>query len=187
MITTLRRRSLEVATLTVVSLLCALVLAACGSSSKTDTTVGATVGASTTSVAGGSTTAASSTSLMPTCDGLADPKVITTAVGVPVAPGQVNGAGTCQYLGLNDQSKSVTLSKLVDAGDQANWNDLQTSLGAPTPYTDPALPGALLGADGTLYLTSNGAIYGAQVNVTGGAAKDQAPQAAALLKAWLAT
>jgi hypothetical protein len=49
------------------------------------------------------------------------------------------------------------------------------------------LPGALLGTDGTLYVTSNGAIYAAQVNVTGAAAKDQAPQAAALLKAWLAT
>jgi hypothetical protein len=179
MIITLRRSPLVV-----VPLFCAFALAACGSSSHTATPVGATVGASTTS--GVATTAVSSTSIMPTCDGLADPKVISAAVGVPVAPGQVTGAGTCQYLGLNDQSKSVTLSKLTAQVDQANWADLQTSLGAPAPFTDAALPSALLGADGTLYLTSNGAIYAAQVNVTGGAAKDQAPQAAAVLKAWLA-
>jgi hypothetical protein len=179
MITTLRRPALVVG-----PLLCALALAACASSSKSATPVGATVGASTTIDA--STTAASTTTIMPTCAGLPDPKVIGPAVGVPVAPGQVSGAGTCQYLGLNDQSKSVTVSKLVAAVDQATWNDLQTSLGAPTPFTDPALPGAVLGADGTLYLTANATIYAVQVNVTGGAAKDQAPQAAALLKAWLA-
>jgi hypothetical protein len=122
---------------------------------------------------------------MPTCDGLASPQTIGTAVGAPVAPGQVTGSGTCQYLGLNDQSKSVTLSKLITSSDQSNWNDLQTSLGAPTPYTDSALPGALLGADGTLYLTAKGVIYAAQVNITGGAAKDQVALAAALLKTWV--
>jgi hypothetical protein len=122
---------------------------------------------------------------MPTCDSLIDPKLLLGAVGIPMAPGKVIGAGTCQDLGLNDQSKSVTLAKLTGAVDQSNWNDLQSSLGAPTPYTDPTLPGAQLGADGTLILMSNGAIYGAQVNITGGAAKDQVAQAAAILKVWL--
>jgi hypothetical protein len=182
MITTLRSRSLKGIALIAAPLVCALALAAC-SSSKSSTPVGATVGASTTSAV--ATTVVTSTSLMPNCDGLASPATISTAVGVPVAPGQVTGSGTCQYLGVNDQSKSVTLSKLITAGDQSNWNDLQASLGAPTPYTDSALPGALLGADGTLYLTSKGVIYAAQVNVTGGAPKDQAAQAAALLKTWV--
>lgn len=180
-IITLRRSALLVAPLALT-----LALAACGGSSNSSTTVGATVGQSTTSIAGGSTIPASTTSIMPTCDTLASPKLIGTAVGVPVAPGQVTGSGTCQFLGLNDQSKSVTLAKLTTAVDQANWNDLQSSLGAPAPYADPALPGAVLGVDGTLYITSNGTMFTAQVNVTGGAAKDQAQLAAALLKAWLA-
>jgi hypothetical protein len=179
MITTLRHRALVVA-----PLLWALTLAGCGSSSNTATNVGATVGASTTS--GVSTTAAPTTTIMPTCDGLAAPKIISAAVGIPVAPGQVTGSGTCQYLGLNDQAKFVSLSKLTAQVDQANWNDLQTSLGAPTPFADAALPTALLGVDGSLWVTSKGAVYIAQVNVTGGAAIEQAPQAAALLKAWLA-
>lgn len=185
MITTHRSRSLKCCRLLAAPLVVALAVTACSSSAKNSATVGATVGASTTTAVG-STTAVSSTSIMPNCDGLAAPATISTAVGVPVAPGQVTGSGTCQYLGLNDQSKSVTLSKLVTAADQQNWNDLQTTLGAPAPYADPALPGALLGADGTLYLTTKGAIYAAQVNVTGGAAKDQVAQAAALLKTWAA-
>lgn len=161
----------------------ALALTACGSSSGGSSGGASTVGPSTTRSTG---SALPTTTVMPDCGSLPTPAVIGAAVGAPVAAGQVTGSGSCQYLGVNDQSKSVTLAKYVSAGDQATWNDLQASLGAPAPYADPALPGALLGVDGTLYVTSNGAIYAALVNVTGGPAKDQAPAAAKLLATWLA-
>ena len=46
------------------------------------------------------------TTFMPDCAGMPTPAAIGAAVGVPVGDGQVTGSGTCQYLGLNDQSKS---------------------------------------------------------------------------------
>lgn len=110
---------------------------------------------------------------------------ISTAVGVPLADGQVTGSGTCQYLGLNDQSKSVTLSVFTDPVDQAAFTDLQASLGAPTPYTDPALAGAQVGVDSTLFITANGAVYTVLTNVTGGAASEQVALSAAVLTLWL--
>ena len=68
---------------------------------------------------------------------------------------------------------------------QANWNDLQASLGTPTPYADPSLPGALTALDGTLYVTANGAIYTAKVEVNGAPATQQVAVAAQLLARWL--
>lgn len=160
-----------------------LVLGACGSSSGSASVASNTVGPSTTEVA---TSQLPTTTIMPDCGPMPATAVISASVGIPVADGQVASTGSCQYLGLNDQSKSVTLAKYTDPGDQASWNDLQASLGAPTAYADPALSGALLGVDGTLYATSSGAIFTVLVNVTGAPAKAQAPAAAKLLAAWLA-
>jgi hypothetical protein len=111
---------------------------------------------------------------------------ISAIVGVPMADGTVVGSGSCQYLGANDQTKVVSLSLFLTAADQANWNDLQASLGTPTPYSDPALAGALTAPDGTLYLTANDAIYAAKVEVNGTPAPQQVPVAAQLLGRWLA-
>jgi hypothetical protein len=147
------------------------------------------------SAASGSTTADSSliagstlaptTTFIPDCGQMPTAADVSAAVGVPVADGEVVGSGTCQFLGVNDQSKSVLLSLFNDPADQASFNDLQTSLGAPTPYTDPALPGAQVGVDSTLFVTANGAIYTVLTNVTDASTAEQVPLSAAVLTKWL--
>jgi hypothetical protein len=126
------------------------------------------------------------TTFMPDCTLMPTAADISAVVGVPMADGTVVGSGSCLYLGVNDQSKVVALSVYLSPTDQAAWNDLQASLGTPTPYDDPAAPGALAAPDGTLYVTANGAIYTARVEVSGGTATEQLPAAAQLLARWLA-
>ncbi len=174
--------------LLVICSIAALTLAACSSDGGNGSADGSTSpdGSSvvrTTAV--GDTTIAPTTTFVPDCTLMPRPGDLSQLVGIPLGEGQVVGSGTCQYLGLNDQSKSLTLALLSDPVDQAAWNDLQASLGTPTPYTDPALPGALVGADSTLYLTANGAVYTVLTQVTGGAAAEQLPQSAAVLTFWL--
>ncbi len=139
--------------------------------STADTTIGA---------------AQTTTTFMPDCTAMPTAADISAAVGVPMADGTVVGSGSCQYLGANDQSKTVALSLFLSAADQATWNDLQASLGTPTPYADAALPGAVVAPDGTLYVTANDAIYTVRVEVSGAAASEQLPAAAQLLARWLA-
>ena len=154
-----------------------------GDASDTSGITGSTVGQSSTTV---STTIAPTTTFIPDCSIMPSAADLSALVGVPVADGYVTGAGTCQFPGLNDQSKYLTLAKLTDAGDQAAWADLQASLGTPTPFDDPALPGALVGADSTLYIVADGATYTVLTLVTGASAAEQVPLSAAVLKAWLA-
>jgi hypothetical protein len=125
------------------------------------------------------------TSFIANCAHMPSAKDISAAVGVPMADGQVIGAETCEYLGLNDQSKTVRLSKFADAGDQAQFTDLQSSLGASKPLKDPALPNAMVGATSTVYITANGSIYTVQTAVTDGTPASQVPLSVALLKSWL--
>lgn len=153
-----------------------------GDASGSSGLTGSTVGQSSTTV---STTIAPTTTFIPDCSIMPSATDLSALVGVPVSDGFVTGAGTCQFLGLNDQSKSLTLAMLTDAGDQAAWADLQASLGTPTPFDDPALPGALVGADSTLYIVTNGATYTVLTLVTGASAAEQIPLSAAVLKAWL--
>ncbi|MFM2078850.1 MAG: hypothetical protein RJA49_2740 [Actinomycetota bacterium] len=134
---------------------------------------------------GPTTTIAPTTTFMPDCAGMPTPAAIGAAIGVPVADGQVTGSGTCQYLGLNDQSRTVTLSLFTDPADQAAFNDLQSSLGAPKPYKDAKIPGAEVGADSTLFVTANGAIYTVLTLVTDQSPAEQVPLSAALLAEWL--
>lgn len=155
-----------------------------GDGDAADTTglPGSTVGQSSTTV---STTIAPTTTFIPDCSAMPNAADLSTLVGVPMSDGFVVGAGTCQFLGLNDQSKAVTLAMLTDAGDQAAWADLQASLGTPTPFDDPALAGALVGADSTLYIVTNGATYTVLTLATGASAAEQIPLSAAVLKFWL--
>jgi len=153
-----------------------------GDASESSGISGSTVGQSSTTV---STTIAPTTTFIPDCSIMPNATDLSALVGVPVSDGFVTGAGTCQFLGLNDQSKSLTLAQLTDAGDQAAWADLQASLGTPTPFDDPALPGALVGADSTLYIVTNGATYTVLTLVTGASAAEQIPLSAAVLTAWL--
>lgn len=129
---------------------------------------------------------ATTTTFMPTCSLMPTAADIGADVGVPLAEGTVIGTGTCEYLGLNDQSSNVLLAVYLDPGDQAAFTDLQASLGTPVAYLDPVLGDAFIGADSTLYVSANGAIYTARVAVTGAPAADQVPLAAKVLARWLA-
>jgi len=129
---------------------------------------------------------APTTSFMPDCSLMPTAADISADVGVPLADGTVVGSGTCQYLGVNDQSLIVLLALYLDPADQAAFNDLQASLGTPVAYMDPALTNAFIGADATLFVNANGAIYAARVAVTGGTAAEQVPLAAKVLTRWLA-
>lgn len=152
----------------------------------------ATLVAGTSACSGGSDTGASTsavgqttTTFMPDCAQMPTVADISAVVGVPMAEGTVVGSGSCQYLGANDQSKVVSLALFLTPTDQANWNDLQASLGTPVPYADPGVPGALTAPDGTMWVTANGAIYTAKVEVTGAPASQQLGLAAQLLARWL--
>lgn len=156
-------------------------------------TIAALVVLSATACSGGSDTGASTsaageqttTTFMPDCTQMPTAADISALVGVPMAEGTVVGSGSCQYLGANDQSKVVSLALFLTPTDQANWNDLQSSLGTPVPYADPGVPGALTAPDGTMWVTANGAIYTAKVEVNGTPASQQLGLAAQLLARWL--
>ncbi|MBI4882946.1 MAG: hypothetical protein HY826_02705 [Actinobacteria bacterium] len=151
-----------------------------GSNSASTTLPGATgPAASTTIPLAPPTTFISDCSAMPAATGIA------TIVGFPMGEGQVIGAGTCEFRGLNEQTRVVTLSLFTDPGDQATFTDLQTSLGAAAPLNDPALPSALVDASSLVYTPANGAIYTVRVLVTDGTAAEQVPLAAAILRLWL--
>jgi hypothetical protein len=134
---------------------------------------------------GVATTLAPTTTFMPSCATMPTAAAIGAAIGVPMGDGQVTGSGTCQYQGLNDQSRTVTLSLFTDPADQAAFTDLQKSLGAPKPYKDAKLPGAQVGADSTLFVTANGAVYTVLTQATDQTAAEQVPLSAALLAEWL--
>lgn len=134
---------------------------------------------------GPTTTLAPTTTFMPDCAAMPTTEAISKAVGIPVDVGQVVGSGTCQYLGVNDQSRSVLLGMYTDPVDQAAFTDLQTSLGPTTPYTDAALPGAQVGVDSTLFVAANGAIYTVLTMVNDTPVAEQVPLSAAVLAAWL--
>ena len=111
---------------------------------------------------------------------------LTAAVGVPLSEGQVTASGTCQYLGLNDQSKVLTLSLFTDPVDQASFTDLQSSLGAPVPLADSPISGVMVGADSSVFVSANNAMYVVLTQVTSGTAADQVPLSVAVLQKWLA-
>ena len=166
--------------------LAALLIVACSDDSDEagggDTTVaGATLAPGETVAP----TIAPTTTYIPDCGMMPTAGDISAAVGVPMADGQVVGSGTCQYLGLNDQSLLVTLSLFTDPADQATFADLQASLGAPTPYADPALVGAQVSVDSTLFITANGLLYTVFTNVTGAPLNEQVALSAAVLAKWL--
>ena len=89
---------------------------------------------------------------------------LTAAVGLPMDVGQVTAPTTCQFLGLNDQSRSITL----------------------TIFTDPEIAGAMVGPEFVLYISANSALYVVQARVTGGDLAGEIAPASAILKRWLA-
>lgn len=162
--------------------LCCLVslpLAACGGGGGGDQKAAAAGSDGSTVTIGPTTT------FMPDCAPMPPTAAIASAVGIPLNDGTVTETGTCQYTGLNDQSKEVTLALLTDPGDKATFLDLQTSLGQGTPLNDPKVPDAMVGPDGSVYVAVDDAIYSVNTQVTGGPATDQVAQSAAVLAVWL--
>lgn len=171
--------------------LCALLLAtaACSDDESTDSTSVTTAAPGTLAPGATSLTGESlapQTTFMPDCSQMPSAATLSAQVGVPLDEGQVTGAGTCEFLGVNDQSLSVVLSLFTDPAEQAAFLDLQASLGASTPLNDAALAGALVSPNSLLYITANNTTYAVQVMVTGGTPAEQLPLAAAVLTAWLA-
>lgn len=125
------------------------------------------------------------TTFIVSCGGMPDAPTLSAIVGIPLADGQVIGAGTCEFRGLNDQTRVITLGFLSDPGDQATFNDLQLSLGASTPLNDPTLVNALIDPTSLLYINTGGGIYTVRTAITDAAPAEQVPLSAAVLHAWL--
>ncbi len=137
--------------------------------------------------AGGSTTLQldTPTTFIVDCAQMPEVSALSATVGIPLADGQVIAAGTCQYLGLNDQSRVVTLALLTDPGDQASFNDLELSLGASTPLNDAALVNAMVDPSSLVYMNANGTIYSVRTLVNDSSPAEQVSLSAAVLHLWL--
>ncbi len=149
--------------------------------SETTTTVpGATLpGATTTLPLDVPTTYIADCAQMPT------PAAISAIVGIPLADGQVIAAGTCEFRGVNEQNRVITLGLLIDPGDQASFNDVQLSLGPSTPLADGTLINAFVDLTSLLYISANGAIYTVRTVITDATPPEQVPLSVAVLHMWL--
>ena len=145
--------------------------------------VGETVAPGATTLTG--ETLAPQTTFMPDCARMPTAEVLTAAVGVPMDLGYVTAAGTCEFRGLNDQTRTVLLSLFTDPADQASFLDLQNSLGAPVPLGDAELPDALVGANSVVYITRPEGIYTVLTMVTDATPAEQVPLSVGALKQWL--
>jgi hypothetical protein len=125
------------------------------------------------------------TTFIENCAQMPEVAAISAIVGIPLADGQVVAVGTCQYLGLNVQSRLITLSLLTDPGDQATFNDLELSLGASAPLNDATLVNAMVDPSSLVYINANGAIYTVRAMITDATPAEQVPLAAAVLHLWL--
>lgn len=125
------------------------------------------------------------TTFIANCTQMPDLAAISAIVGIPLADGQVVGAGTCQYIGLNEQNRVITLGRLTDPGDQATFNDLQLSLGASAPLNDATLVNAMVDPSSLVYINANGAIYTVRTLITDATPAEQVPMSAAVLHLWL--
>jgi len=125
------------------------------------------------------------TTFIANCAQMPEAAAISAIVGIPLADGQVVAAGTCQYVGLNEQNRVITLGLLLDLGDQATFNDLQLSLGASAPLNDPTLVNAMIDPSSLVYINTNGAIYTVLTLITDATPAEQVPMSAAVLHLWL--
>jgi len=125
------------------------------------------------------------TTFIENCSQMPSAPALSGIVGIPLADGQVVGAGTCQFLGLNEQSRVITLALLTDIGDQTIFNDLQVSLGPSTPLTDPTLVNAFVDPTSLVYINANGSIYTVRTLITDATPAEQVPLSVAVLHVWL--
>lgn len=125
------------------------------------------------------------TTFMANCAGMPSAADLTALVGIPLQEGTVIATGTCEFRGLNDQNRVVTLGLLTDPVDQSNFHDLIASVGTTTPLGNADVPAATLGPDSTVFALVNDAVYTVQTNVTDAPMADQIPTSVAILGAWL--
>ena len=149
------------------------------SGSDTSNTGGAQVDPST------GLTLAPTTTFMPNCEPMPTPADLSAIVGIPLDVGIVIATGTCEYRGINDQSRVVTLGLLTDPADQASFRDFLLSVGTTTPLTDTPVNGATLGPDNTVFVFANDAVYTVQTMVNDTTAAEQVPLSVAVLAKWL--
>jgi hypothetical protein len=131
-------------------------------------------------------TGAPQTTFMPDCGRMPTAEALSAAVGVPLDLGFVIATGTCEFRGLNDQTRTVVLSLFTDPADQTTFLDLQSSLGSPVPLGDAELPDALVGANSVVYLTTAEGLYTVLTMVTDATPAEQVPLSVTVLKQWLA-
>ena len=125
------------------------------------------------------------TTFIENCAQMPSTAAISAIVGIPLADGQVVGAGTCQFIGLNEQNRVITLGLLTDPGDQATFIDLEASLGASAPLNDPTLVNAMVDPSSLVYINANGAIYTVRTLITDALPAEQVPLSVAVLHIWL--
>ena len=167
-----------------------LTTAACSDDGESTTTGPTTIAASTlppnaTDPISGESLAPQTT-FMPDCGRMPSPADLSAAVGLPIDVGLVTGPSTCEYLGLNDQSKTISLSIFSTPEEIASFNDVVAGAGTPTPLNDPAIPDAQISPDYTVFVTANNAIYVVRTRITGGELTAEVAPSAAVLARWLA-
>ncbi|MDO8391763.1 MAG: hypothetical protein Q7V57_14895 [Actinomycetota bacterium] len=126
-----------------------------------------------------------STTALANCAPMPAPEELAAIVGIPLDVGNLITLGTCEYRGLNDQSRVITLARLTDPGDQAAFNELVASTGTTTPLADATLAGAILGPDDTVFVVASDAIYTVRANVNDSPTAEQVPLSLAVLAMWL--
>lgn len=125
------------------------------------------------------------TTFIPDCAQMPAASALSGIVGIPLSDGEVIATGTCQFLGLNEQQRVITLSLFTIPGDQETFNDLQLSLGASTPLADPTLVNAFIDPTSLVYINANGAIYTVRTLITDATPAEQVPLSVAVLHLWL--
>ena len=125
------------------------------------------------------------TTFMSDCAVMPTPEAISAIVGIPLDAGIVIATGTCEFRGLNDQNRRVTLALHTDPVDVASFNDLVASVGTTTPIADAPVAGMFIAPDFRIGLIVNGAVYTVQTTITDQAPQDQYPLSVAVLAAWV--
>lgn len=176
----MRRR---VVTLTALAIASALGAAACSDSSGGGSAAATTIAGLLTTP---SYTFGPTTTFMPDCSAMPSPAELVPLVGIPLDNGIVIATGTCEFRGLNDQTRVITLSLFTDPVDIANFNDLLASVGTTTPLNDATVPGATIGPSNSVFVVLSGAIYTVVTSVNDQPLDQQYPISVAVLAMWTA-
>ena len=124
------------------------------------------------------------TTYIANCSMMPASAAISAIVGIPLDDGTVVAAGTCDFRGLNEQNRIISLGLLQDPADIAAFNDLQLSLGASAPLNDPLLANVLVDPTQLVYVNANGWVYTVRSLITDAPPAEQVPLSAAVLRMW---